>query len=110
VLSVSQNAVLALCVLFVMGWLDVYTLTAQQSVIQLAVSDEMLGRVGGVQMLTGIGGPQLGNLRAGSMGTWLGPESAIAIGAVMGVGAALIDRKGLFAVWRYSTKTGADVP
>ncbi|MGI5190222.1 MFS transporter [Promicromonospora sp. CA-289599] len=110
VLSVSQNAVLALCVLFVMGWLDVYALTAQQSVIQLAVSDEMLGRVGGIQMLTGMGGPQLGNLRAGAMGTWLGPESAIAIGAVMGVGGALIDRKGLSAVWRYSTKTEADVP
>lgn len=109
-LSVSHDALVAVAVLFLMGVLDVYTLTAQQSMIQLAVTDDMLGRVGGIQMLTGMGGPQLGNLRAGAMGTWFGPESAIVIGSLMGVGGALIDRKGLSAVWRYSTRAETDVP
>ncbi|HEV6952674.1 MAG TPA: hypothetical protein VKY86_05405, partial [Promicromonospora sp.] len=59
---------------------------------------------------TGMGGPQLGNLRAGAMGTWFGPESAIVIGSLMGVGGVLIDRKGLSAVWRYSTRAETDVP
>ncbi|MDO4242055.1 MAG: MFS transporter [Microbacteriaceae bacterium] len=98
----SQSSVLwlAVCALFIMGACDTVALAAQAAIVQVAAKESMLGRVGGLQMLVGMGGPQLGGARAGAFGVAFGPQ----LGALLGVplaALAFVDVKGVKAVWQF---------
>jgi sugar phosphate permease len=59
-------------------------------VIQLSVADGMRGRVMGIWALVFGGMMPVGGMEAGSLSHWLGVPWAVAIGAVVCGGAALV--------------------
>jgi sugar phosphate permease len=60
------------------------------TLIQTSVADEMRGRVMGIWALVFGGMMPLGGLEAGLLSHWLGVRRAIAVGAVVCGGAALV--------------------
>lgn len=97
-LAASPSFEVALLLAAVIGGADVVTLTLQQAIVQLAVGDEMQGRVGALQMLVGMGGPQLGGARAGAFGSLLGPVGALVAGVPFAIALIALDKRGLRAV------------
>lgn len=73
---------LAVGALAISGLADLFVVTFAQSIVQNVTPDELRGRVSSLEHIVQMGGPQLGNLRAGAMGGILGPTVAIEIGAV----------------------------
>ncbi|WP_051663090.1 MFS transporter [Alicyclobacillus macrosporangiidus] len=60
---------LALACLFVAGAADTMLVVLRTTIVQVNTPDAYRGRVSGIDYLVGAAGPQLGNLRAGLMGT-----------------------------------------
>ena len=81
-LSFTTDANAAMAILFSIGFLDVWALTLQQAIVQLHTPDEYLGRIGSIQNLVAMGGPQLGNFRAGAAGSIWSTQVAMATGAM----------------------------
>jgi len=81
-LGLTSVLLVAGLALVLMGAFDVFCLACQQTIVQLDTPDPYLGRIGSLQNLVGMGGPQLGNFRAGLFGAWWGPAPAILIGAL----------------------------
>ena len=62
-----------------------------QTIVQVATPDRFRGRITGVDFVIGAGGPQLGNFRAGAVGSLTSPAvSAVGGGLATVLGAGLI--------------------
>ena len=82
---------LALLLLVVAGVGDVTSVVLRTTMIQLATPDRLRGRVTAAEYIVGAGCPQLGNFRAGVVGSLTTPGiSAVSGGVATIVGAALI--------------------
>jgi MFS family permease len=82
---------LTLGCLVVAGVGDVLAVVFRTSVIQLAVPDHLRGRTTATEFVVGAGAPQLGNFRAGVLGSATSAGASAAIGGLTSlVGAALI--------------------
>jgi MFS family permease len=95
VFGVSQNFVLSLLALGVVGAADTVSMVMRQTIRQVVTPDAMRGRMTSVNMLFFMGGPQLGNLEAGALAQVLGVGPATAIGAaavlaVVGITGAVV--------------------
>ncbi|MGN7799387.1 MFS transporter [Leifsonia sp. 22587] len=101
-LGTSTGLVTSLIVLLATGLLDAWSVTIQQLVVQKSAPDFALGRVGSIQSMVAMAGPQLGNFRAGVMGSVIGAPAAVVVGGAIG---------GLLIVGSYvaSKKEGAAV-
>lgn len=64
------------------GAADTVSMVLRGSILQLATPDELRGRTVAVHMAFAMGGPQLGQLRAGLVATLIGPLGAAATGGV----------------------------
>ncbi len=84
ILGLSTSLYAALPVLFAMGALDVWSVIVQQTVVQTTAPDDTLGRIGGVQNVVSMAGPQVGHFRAGFFGSLLGTQIAVIAGAALG--------------------------
>jgi MFS family permease len=82
---------LALGLLVVAGMADVISVVFRTSVVQVNTPDRYRGRIGAAEYVVGVGCPQLGNFRAGAIGSLTSPTvSAVSGGLATVVGAALI--------------------
>jgi len=64
------------------GAADTVSMILRGSILQLATPDELRGRTTAVHMAFAMGGPQLGQLRAGVVASLIGPLGAAATGGV----------------------------
>lgn len=64
------------------GVLDVFCLTLAKTIVQNETPDEFRGRVSAVEFLVSMGGPQLGNVRAGVVATLLPLSGTCAVGGL----------------------------
>jgi MFS family permease len=67
VFGVARSPWLGLGMLVVAGAADTVTVVSRGTLIQLATPDELRGRISSVELIVGISGPDLGNLRAGAV-------------------------------------------
>jgi MFS family permease len=82
---------LALAALVLAGAADVSSVVQRTSIIQVVTPDALRGRVSGAEYVVGVGGPQLGNARAGLVASLFSPAlSAVSGGLATIVGAGLI--------------------
>ncbi len=81
---------LAVVWLGVAGGADMVSAVLRSSVLQTAAPDEMRGRMQGVFIVVVVGGPRLGDLRAGGMAAFSSPEVALVSGGVFIVAAMLV--------------------
>ncbi|MEN3305100.1 MAG: hypothetical protein V7603_1302 [Micromonosporaceae bacterium] len=81
-----------LCVLLlaVGGAADLVSAVYRQTILQTAVPDELRGRMQGVFTAVVVGGPRLGDLRAGATAAALGTGTAWVAGGVAAAGVALL--------------------
>ena len=83
----------ALVLLAVAGWADVISAVFRNTIIQLAVTDALRGRLSGLQMAVVTGGPRLGDVEAGAVATAYGVETSVVSGGLACVvGAFLLAR------------------
>lgn len=74
---------LALLFLAVAGGCDAISAITRNTIQQTIVPDRLRGRLSAVGSMVVVGGPYLGDVRAGAVGTALSPEFAIVLGGVM---------------------------
>lgn len=81
----------ALALLAIAGAADTLAVVFRTTVVQLATPDRYRGRVSAAEYVVGVGCPQLGNFRAGAVGSLLSASaSAVSGGMATVAGAALI--------------------
>jgi len=79
---VGSLAVL-LTLLAVAGAADTVSVVSRASMIQIATPDAMRGRVSSVEQVVGVAGPEVGNFRAGVMGSAFTPAVAMTGGGLL---------------------------
>lgn len=105
-LALVRNYYLALGCLAIAGWGMLLFFSTINTLLQTSASDEMRGRVMGIWALVFGGMTPIGGLEAGTLSHYFGVRWAVALGAVVCAGAALV-------VWlivrqRPSSSAGAD--
>jgi predicted MFS family arabinose efflux permease len=96
--AVSRSLVLSCVVLFLTGFCLIVLFASITSLVQLATSEEMRGRMMSIFMLAFRGGMPLGDLSAGAMADRLSPSTALLIlSAVLALAAGgfLLSRSGV---------------
>jgi hypothetical protein len=82
VFGLSENFVLSLAALFILGASDMISVYVRSSLINLATPDPMRGRVGAVNMLFVGASNELGEFESGVTAAWFGTIPAVVIGGV----------------------------
>ncbi len=80
--GLSHTFWLSLIFLAGSGAADTISIVLRGSILQIATPDELRGRTTAVHMAFAMGGPQLGQLRAGLVASLIGPLGAAATGGV----------------------------
>lgn len=88
--GLSQNLIVSLVALAVLGASDVVSVVVRLSLVQLRTPEEMLGRVSAVNSLFIGTSNQLGEFESGLTAGWWGAKRAVLIGAVATIGVALL--------------------
>lgn len=74
---------LTLAFLAIAGAADCIAVIARGTILQLATPDHYRGRTSAVEQIIGVGGPELGNFRAGLTASLLSPALSMALGGVL---------------------------
>lgn len=89
--GLASSLWLALALLVLAGAADVVSVIFRTTVVQVATPDVYRGRVSAAEYIVGTGVPQLGNFRAGAVGSLTSPAvSAVGGGLAVVAGAAVI--------------------
>ncbi|GIG61662.1 MFS transporter [Longispora fulva] len=89
--GLSRSLWLALALLVLAGTADVISVVFRTAVVQAATPDRYRGRVSAAEYVVGVGCPQLGNFRAGAVGSLTTPAiSAVGGGLATVLGAVLV--------------------
>ncbi len=80
----------ALALLAVAGCADVISAVFRSTIIQLAVPDQLRGRLMGVQMAAVTGGPRIGDLETGAVAAAFSPVTSVVSGGLACIAGALI--------------------
>ena len=80
----------ALALLAVAGWADVISAVFRNTIIQLAVTDALRGRLSGLQMAVVAGGPRVGDFEAGTVATAFGATTSVVSGGLACIAGALV--------------------
>lgn len=102
--GVSGSLSLAVFWLGVAGAADMVSAVIRSSVLQTAAPDEMRGRMQGVFIVIVVGGPRLGDLRAGGVAAFSSPEVALVSGGVVIVAAMIVVALVVPAFRRYDAR------
>jgi MFS family permease len=81
---------LMVALLAVAGAADLVSAVYRQSILQTYAPDRLRGRLQGVHSVVVVGGPRLGDLRAGSTAALVGPTTAWAAGGFVAAGLAVV--------------------
>lgn len=89
------------------GMADTWSVTSRATLVQSVTPDELRGRISSLEQIVGVGGPNLGNFRAGSVAAAAGPVGALVIGGLSSVAATVAIAAAHPAVRRFRVDTGA---
>jgi MFS family permease len=82
VFALSDDFVIALAALAVLGASDMVSVVIRMTLVQLGTPDEVRGRVTAVNGLFIGASNQLGEFRAGAMASWIGAVPAVLVGGI----------------------------
>jgi MFS family permease len=89
--------------LVVAGVADVLSVVFRSTVLQTATPDHLRGRTGAAEFVVGAGAPELGNFRAGVLGSLTSPGTSAVIGGLSSLAAAALLAVTLPALRTYRT-------
>lgn len=104
----ARNLWLALPLLVLAGAVDAVNVMLRTSMVQVTTPDTFRGRVSAAEYLVGVGGPQLGNFRAGTVGSLTSPTIGAVSGGCATVVAAATIGVGLRSFAHYQAHRGAN--
>lgn len=87
VAGASHLLVITLVMLAIAGAADTWAVTSRTTLVQSATPDRFRGRLSALEQVVGIGGPNLGNFRAGAVGNVIGAGPAMSLGGLTCVAA-----------------------
>jgi MFS family permease len=100
VFALSNNFVIALAALAVLGASDMVSVVIRMTLVQLGTPDDVRGRVTAVNGLFIGASNQLGEFRAGAMASWIGAVPAVLVGGIGTLLIALIWTRLFPQLWR----------
>jgi MFS family permease len=100
VFALSNNFIIALASLAVLGASDMVSVVIRMTLVQLGTPDAVRGRVTAVNGLFVGASNQLGEFRAGSMASWIGAVPAVLVGSVGTLIITLLWTRLFPALWR----------
>jgi MFS family permease len=89
VFGVSRNFWLTFAALAVSGAADTVSTVLRNIIRQLGTPDHLRGRMTSINMIFFMGGPQLGEMEAGAVASWLGAPASVVTGGVACLGATI---------------------
>lgn len=104
IFGVSGSLWAGIAALALAGIGDTISVVARGSLVQLATPDHLRGRVNAIDYVAGATGPDLGNFRAGLVGSGVGPAAAITGGGLMCVAGIALTAWLVPAVRRFDTR------
>jgi MFS family permease len=78
--GLTHNLWLAVTFLAIAGAADIVTTVFRATILQTNTPDELRGRLNSLDFIIGLGGPNLGNVRAGAVAGLFGPVTSIITG------------------------------
>lgn len=106
--GLARTLWLGLPLLAAAGAADTISVIFRATLVQVATPDGFRGRVTGVDFVIGAGGPQLGNFRAGAVGSLTSPVVSAVGGGLASVLGAGVLALALPALTRYRAPAGED--
>jgi MFS family permease len=92
---------LTLTMLAIAGAADTFTVVFRGTIVQMATTNELRGRVSAADYVVGAGGGQLGNVEAGALGSLTSPVTSALAGGLITVAGAVVIGLALPAFARY---------
>ena len=89
IFGVSRNFLLTFGALAVSGAADTVSTVLRNIIRQLGTPDHLRGRMTSINMIFFMGGPQLGEMEAGAVASWLGAPASVVLGGVACLGATM---------------------
>ena len=97
---------LALVFLAVAGGCDAISAIARSTIQQTIAPDRLRGRLSAVGSMVVVGGPYLGDVRAGAVGTALSPEIATVLGGAMCLAGCAVVPLAVPQLWNFDIMAG----
>lgn len=100
--GISTSLALSVFCLALSGASDAVSMVLRQTLRTLVTPNHLLGRISATHSMFAMGGPQLGEFRAGVMASMIGPGPAVAIGGALTIASAGLIWKLVPGISRYS--------
>ncbi|MFT3928401.1 MAG: MFS transporter [Myxococcales bacterium] len=84
--GLSRTFPLAFAFLFLAGFADMVSAVFRQTIWNQTIPDELRGRLAGIEMISYVTGPLLGNTQLGFMASVVGIQRAITLSSLVGLG------------------------
>jgi MFS family permease len=99
--AVANSLWLTLTMLAVAGAADTFTVVFRGAIVNTMTPDQLRGRVLAADYVVGAGGPQLGNLEAGALGSLTSPTISALAGGLLTIAGTVVIGLALPAFTRY---------
>ncbi|HEY3609183.1 MAG TPA: MFS transporter, partial [Pseudonocardiaceae bacterium] len=99
--GLAHSLWLALSLLAVSGGADVFSVVFRTTMVQLATPDRYRGRASAAEYVVGVGGPRLGDFRAGAVGSLASPMVSAVSGGLSVIVASAVIAVAVPAFFRY---------
>jgi len=110
VFGVSRSFWLTFGALAVSGAADTVSTVLRNIIRQLGTPDHLRGRMTSINMIFFMGGPQLGEMEAGAVASWLGAPASVVLGGVACLGATFWVARKTPALLRYRRRDALPRP
>ncbi len=106
--GVSRNMELAILFLAGSGAADSISMAMRHAIRNLVTPDEYRGRIAAAHSTFAMGGPQLGEFRAGAMAAVIGTPGSVVVGGALTIASCAIAMRWVPALTRYDSATWND--
>jgi len=106
--GLSTNLVLSVLFLAGSGAADSISMAMRHAIRNLVTPDEYRGRIAAAHSTFAMGGPQLGEFRAGAVAALIGTPGSVALGGMMTIASCLIAMRMVPTLTRYDTSSWDD--
>lgn len=88
--GLSSNFALAMLFLVLAGYADMVSAVFRMTIWNQTIPSELRGRLAGIEMISYLSGPMLGNTQLGFLSSMLGIQRAITFSSLLGLGGVLV--------------------
>jgi MFS family permease len=99
--GLSRSFPLAMTFLVLAGYADMVSAVFRQTIWNQTIPDQLRGRLAGIEMISYLSGPMLGNTQLGVLSNAIGIQRAITVSSMIGLGGVLACARAIPGFRRY---------